>query len=419
MSKFNWGMRACGVLLVCATAAVALPAQTMVIVPREPAFTTLYSFCTKTNCTDGVDPFAGLVQGTDGKFYGITEGGGAYGFGTVFKINPDGTLTTLHSFCSLINNGSCVDGSLAFATLVQGTDGSFYGATWSGGTNNWGTVFSITTGGMLTTLHKFDEADGAAPFAGLIQATNGNFYGTTQAGGANCTPTYGCGTIFTITPDGTLTTLYSFCSQSNCADGNQPEAVLVHGTNGDLYGTTFEGGTNDNGTVFKIAPSGKLTTLHKFCSENACGDGARPQGGLIHGTDGNFYGTTEGGGANNDGTVFKISPGGILTTLHSFHGTDGRYPFATLVQDNDGNFYGTTLQGGSDNTTDCLDVGCGTIFRITLNGTLTTLHRFEGKDGSNPKAGLVQGTNGEFYGTTSGGGTNGSGTVFSLSVGMK
>jgi uncharacterized repeat protein (TIGR03803 family) len=257
MSKFNWGMRACGVLLVCATAAVALPAQTMVIAPREPAFTTLYSFCTKTNCTDGVDPFAGLVQGTDGNFYGTTKYGGTpsgtctqrFGCGMVFKITPGGVLTKLHSF-----DGT--DGSRPTAGLVQGTDGRFYGTTQNGGTPSstcaqrfgCGTVFRITPAGKLKTLYSFDETDGAAPVAGLLRGTDGNFYGTTQLGGTgHCAD--GCGTVFKVTPRGVLTTLHSF----EGTDGAAPHGVLVQDTNGNLYGTAYNGGANNGGTVFSLS----------------------------------------------------------------------------------------------------------------------------------------------------------------------
>jgi uncharacterized repeat protein (TIGR03803 family) len=222
---------------------------------------------------------------------------------------------------------------------------------------------------------------------------------------------YGCGTLFKITPRGTLTTLYNFCSQSGCADGQIPVGPLVQGTDGNLYGTTGAGGTgpcsSGCGTVFKITPSGALTTLHSF--DLTDGDG--PNGGLIQATDGNFYGTTSSGGTNNSncnsgscGTVFKMTPTGTLTTLYRFDYTDGANPEAALIQANDGNFYGTTS---------------GTIFKITPTGTLTTLHT--GVDAN----ALIQDTNGTFYGTTLHGGRivyhycGGScGTIFSLSVGL-
>jgi uncharacterized repeat protein (TIGR03803 family) len=237
-------------------------------------------------------------------------------------------------------------------------------------------------------------------------------YGTTADGGAN-----GGGTVFKITPDGALTTLYSFCSQSGCADGRYPYAGLVQANDGNLYGTTLLGGANGKGMVFRITPSGTLTTLYSFCPESGCTDGANPGAGLIQATNGDLYGTTTGGGTNGLGTVLKITPDGTLTTLYSFCSqnspflcADGTNPNAALVQATDGNFYGTTFSAGAH--------GSGTVFKIAPSGTLTTLQRFSGPNGASPYAGLVQDTNGRFCGTTTGGGANNDGTIFSLSVGL-
>ena len=350
--------------------------------------TTLYSFAG----SDGAQPTAGLVQGSDGNFYGTTSQGGASETGTVFKITPSGTLTTLHSFAG----GS--DGEVPFAGLVQGSDGNFYGTTYLGGVNEFGTVFKMTPTGTLTSLYNFAASGGVLPVAGLVQGSDGNFYGTTTGGGAN-----NAGTVFEITPSGTLTTLYSFAR----SDGDDPYGGLLQGSDGNFYGTTTGGGaSNGNGTVFKITPRGILTTLYSFAGS----DGANPYAALVQGSDGNFYGTTAGGGASNgNGTVFKITPGGTLTTLHSFAGSDGANPYAALVQGSDGNFYGTTQQGGANN-------GNGTVFKITPSGTLTSLYSFAGSDGALPGAGLVQGSDGNFYGTTGGGGAYNDGTVFRLGV---
>ena len=220
-----------------------------------------------------------------------------------------------------------------------------------------------------------------------MQAGDGNFYGTTEWGGA-----YGLGTVFKISPGGTLTTLYSFCAGGlSCADGSLPTAGLVQAADGNLYGTTAEGGANTDGTVFKITPGGSLTTLHSFEGN----DGGLPEAALVQATDGNLYGTTSWGGSGGYGTVYKITLGGTLTTLHSFSGypTDGGDPYAALVQATDGNLYGTTWRGGSYDE--------GTIFKITPTGTLTTLHSFDGTDGSFVQAGLVQASDGNFYGTAS------------------
>ncbi|HEV2378228.1 MAG TPA: choice-of-anchor tandem repeat GloVer-containing protein [Terriglobia bacterium] len=411
-------------------AAIAAPAQT---------FTTLHSF----DGTDGANPQAALVQATDGNLYGTSpRGGGPNDQGTVFKVTTTGTLTTIYSFCALV---SCIySGAQPLDGLLLASDGTFYGTALNG-MNARGTVFKLTTTGALTVLYNFcaqtNCTDGATPHAGLIQANNGDFYGTTQAGGVNndsfCYYAMGgCGTVFKITPAGTLTTLYSFCAQPNCADGDEPVAGLVQGTDGNFYGTTPAGGNINScvsytsagcGTIFKITPNGTLTVLHTFDVT----DGSIPVAGLIQGTDGNFYGTTSQGGnlsacnAFGCGTIFKVTPGGALTTLYSFcaqaNCADGSGPTAGLVQATDGNFYGTTSYGGS--STACTG-GCGTIFRITPAGVLTTLHSFDVTDGAQPSAGLVQATSGAFYGTTIQGGSyscvyySGCGTIFRLSVGL-
>jgi uncharacterized repeat protein (TIGR03803 family) len=406
-------------------------------------FATLHAF----DNTHGANPYAGLVQGTDGNLYGTTTNGGANGYGTVFRIPPAAAQPTaqggpnavgtvpiitqgepfamLHSFCS---QSDCPDGANPYAGLVQDTNGNFYGITYYGGANREGTVFKITPSGTLTTLYSFcsqsECTDGDQPHAGLVQGTDGNLYGTTYYGGAN-----GQGTVFKITPSGTLTTLYSFCSQSGCTDGDDPYAGLVQAADGNFYGTTVSGGANNDGTVFKITPSGTLTTLYSFCSQSGCTDGDQPYAGLVQGTDGNLYGTTYYGGAGayesecpdseGCGTVFKITPGEPPTTLYSFCSqsgcTDGAGPYAGLVQATDGNLYGTTYYGGAS---DACDGGCGTVFKISRSGLLTTLHSFDYTDGNEPYAGLVQDTNGNFYGTTSGAGAHGYGTVFSESVGL-
>jgi uncharacterized repeat protein (TIGR03803 family) len=416
MDKLNWWLRAVGALLLWATAAVALPAQT---------FTTLHSF----DQTDGANPEAALVQATNGNLYGTTLNGGNGGYrggsGTVFKITPSGVLTTLHSF-------NLTEGAYPYAGLVQATNGKLYGTTYDSVVRHGGTVFKITLRGKLTTVYNFGQTntDGAYPYAGLVQATNGNLYGTTSVGGTNFN-----GTVFKITPSGKLTTLYSFCAQFSCFDGKTPYAELVQGIGGKLYGTTYEGGHGpDYGTIFSVTAGGMLTpALHSFDYTH----GAFPSAGLVQGTDGDFYGTTSGDGTNGScnnengcGTVFKINPDSRFTTLYNFCSqsgcADGAVPYAGLVQGTDGNFYGTTEYGGAGKNNPCSNAGCGTVFKITPNGTLTILYTFclqSGcPDGSTPLAALVQDTNGEFYGTTSTGGNiaceYGCGTVFSLSVGL-
>src|ERR1017187_6619290 len=304
LSRLNWGKRACAVLVLCATTAIALPAQIATL-------TTIHRFCSQSGCPDGLQPVAGLVQATNGDLYGTTGGGGTNSGGTVFKITPGGTLTTLNSFCPQTN---CTDGFGPNAGLVQAANGDLYGTTNGGGTNNSGTVFKITPGGTLTTLYSFCSqsgcTDGAFPEAGLVQAANGDLYGTAEYGGAKANAN--SGTVFKITPSGTLTTLYSFCSQGAypyCTDGRNPYAGLVQAANGDFYGTTLVGGTNRGGTVFRITPGGTLTTLYSFCSQSGCTDGAFPEAGLVQDTNGGFYGTTSSDGSNNSGTVFRLSVG--------------------------------------------------------------------------------------------------------------
>ena len=361
--------------------------------------TTLWSF---TGGNDGANPWAALVQGSDSNFYGTTYGSGSgpSANGTVFRISPGGSLTTLWSF----TGGN--DGANPVAGLVQGSDSNFYGTASYGGANGNGTVFRISPSGSLTNLWSFTGGtDGAVPMAGLVQGSDGNFYGTTAYGGAN-----GNGNVFRMSPSGGLTNLWSFTGGN---DGAYPQAGLVQGIDSNFYGTTYGSGSGPSayGTVFRISPGGSLTTLWSFTGGN---DGASPWAALVQGSDSNFYGTASDGGANGNGTVFRISPSGGLTTLWSFTGgNDGANPLAGLVQGSDGNFYGTTYGSGSGPS------GYGTVFRISPSGRLTNLWSFTGcGDGANPFAGLVQGNDGDLYGTTygSGNGPSAYGTVFKLSV---
>jgi uncharacterized repeat protein (TIGR03803 family) len=266
----------------------------------------------------------------------------------------------------------------------------------------------------FTTMHSFNGTDGSAANSGLVRGTDGNFYGTTVVGGANqtCGNNSSCGTVFQITPGGTLTTLHSF----NGTDGALPEAGLVQGSDGKFYGTTSSGGTNSAGTIFSIIPGGTPVTLHSFCSQTNCADGSAPSAPLVQGSDGNFYGTTSGNPiynftcSGNCGTVFKITPAGTLTTLYTFDGTGGYAPLAALVQGSDGNFYGTTSLGGAGAASCPTAINtetCGTVFKITPQGTLTTLYNFctqSNCSDGNGPSALVQGSDGSFYGTTAYGG---------------
>src|SRR5579863_3882586 len=315
------------------------------------------------------------------------------------------------------------DGAGPQAPLVQGSDGSLYGTTVEGGVFNdlcgagCGTIFRLAPEGRHQTLHAFcdqdDCLDGNYPLAGLIQGSDGNLYGVTGDGGGSPNCYLGCGTVFKISTAGEFLTIYSF-GLSNVSDGDYPRGPLLQATDGNFYGTTQGGGAGGGGTIFRITAGGKLTTLYGFCQGN-CPDGAQPVSGVIQGTDGNFYGTTSHGGggpcANGGcGTIFKMTPEGRLTTLHSFQGNDGWWPYSGLVQANDGAFYGTTLQGGPYSS--------GNVFKITAGGAFTVLYNFNCQtncaDAAGP-SGLIQATDGNFYGTASVGGPEGNyGTVFTL-----
>jgi uncharacterized repeat protein (TIGR03803 family) len=325
--------------------------------------TQLYTFCSQTNCADGDLPVGGLVLAPNGNFYGTTsEFGlttqacdtGVVGCGTIFQITPTGTFTLLYTFTG-------PDGFLPYANLTLGTDGNLYGTTLYGGNLSasgcsgigCGTVFKITPAGKFTSLYSFQGPDGQNPYGRLFQGSNGNFYGTTLDGG----PSRG-GTIFEITPAGKLTTLYTFGTGTN---PNFPYGGVIQASDGNFYGTTAEGGTNGYGTVYKLVGK-KLTTLYNFCQQTNCADGNYPYGGLIPATDGNLYGTTGGAGPSRGGTVFEITTKGVLTTLYTFCSqpgcADGSAPYGDLLQATDGNFYGTTDQGGEANQ-------YGTVFSIS------------------------------------------------------
>jgi uncharacterized repeat protein (TIGR03803 family) len=415
-----------------AKAVVALSASWLALVIAAPAQTvkTLVNF----DNTNGSGPyFAALMQGFDGKLYGGTAEGGTntctlFGeptsCGVIFSVTTSGKLAVLHDF-----DGA--DGASPDGTLVQDASGNLYGVTELGGANTacaafgasgCGTVFKITLRGDFTSLYSFCSlancADGATPTGGLVLGADGNLYGTTSSSGANyqdCSG-YGCGTIFKITTTGTLTTLHSF----DGTDGMGPGGPLVQLSNGYLYGAAAGGGKNGYGTIFRITTAGKLTTLHNF--ENTEGSEANP---LTLGTDGNFYSTaTDGGTTNNStcgsygcGTVFKVTLSGQLTVLYNFCSlpacADGFGPVWSLMQASDGNLYGNT--GEFNGTT---FVGDGTIFKVTTGGAFTNLYTFNGSDGEFPEGAIMQATNGILYGTTPLGGADGYGTIFSLSEGL-
>jgi uncharacterized repeat protein (TIGR03803 family) len=401
----------------------------------------LYSF---TSLTDGAAPSAALIQGSDGYFYGTAQLGGTNSYGTVFKVDSAGNVTSLYQF-----TGNA-DGEYPTATLVAGSDGALYGTTVYAGdfsctipgysSTGCGTAFKIDTSGALTTLHQFSGigGDGIEP-NGLIHASDGNFYGTTFYGG-----TLNSGTVFRMDSTGNVTTLYSF---SGGSDGYGPEGALIQGGDGYFYGTTENGGDLSCevwpipgcGTIFRVDSNGNLTTMYSFTGGP---DGANPVEALIQGSDGFLYGTALFGGDptctvstyTGCGSVFKIDPAGDFTTLHDFSGgAEGGVPVSALIEAGDGDFYGTATAGGDPSCSVLASneqfptyIGCGTVFKMDPAGNVNALYSFTGSpnDGSNPFATLLQGSDGFFYGTTRWGGTDstcpytssgGCGTVFKVS----
>jgi uncharacterized repeat protein (TIGR03803 family) len=308
--------------------------------------TTLYNFCSQPNCTDGVSPSAPLTQATNGDFYGTTSFGGTVGgcaslgdgCGTVFKITSAGKLTTLYAFCTELG---CSDGGIPIAALTQANNGDLYGTTTISGSNPQpgGTVFKITPAGALTTLYELctqpNCPDGSSPRSALVQAADGDFYGTAYDGGTSIQP---AGTAFKITPSGSLTTLYNFCL--DCNHGSNPDA-LIQSTNGELYGMAANGGGPGAGTVFKLTPGGTLTTLFVFCDGSPdCRDGGNPHA-LIQATSGEFYGVSGGGGRYSGGTIFSLNEG--LGPFVALQTTSGRVGSKVTI-------LGTDLTGASSVT---------------------------------------------------------------------
>ncbi len=432
----------------------------------------LYNFCSQGGvyCTDGIQPFAGLIEDASGNLYGTTNGGGSTnssdcnegscGYGTVFKLTPSGsgyTKTVLYNFCSQTN---CTDGANPYAGLIEDAAGNFYGTTYNGGANGGGTVFKLTPSGngyTQSVLYNFCSqsqgsaacTDGVNPYAGLIEDASGNLYGTTNLGGTGVAlvdGVYGYGTVFMLAPNGSgykYTVLYNFCPPGGnafCTDGAAPNAALILDASGNLYGTTVLGGTGTPaleciglscGTVFKLSPNGSgytETVLYSFCSQGGsnCTDGAYPYStGVIEDGSGNLYGTTSAGGVNSCdspgcGTVFKLAPNGdgsyTESVLHSFNYTDGAGPDAGLIEDASGNLYGTTSSGGTGLSWECEGCSSGTVFELSPSGngyTETVLYSFcsqggtQCTDGAVPVAGVIQDASGNLYGTTEFGGVNG------------
>lgn len=398
ISKLHWraaGPAVTGVmLLMLAIAPPAAQAQT---------FTTLYSF---QGIPDGSEPFADLVTDEQGNLYGTTVSGGdspncPLGCGTVFKVDSAGNESVLHSF-------AFHDGARPFAPLLRDKIGNLYGTAEYGGNSAFcrelhgcGTVYQLELAGRFRVLHYFHgpPSSGAAPFGGLI-FENGSLYGTTFYGGASSC-NHGCGTVYAMDLRGNETVLYNF---KGGADGANPYSDLVSDGVGNFYGTTENGGAFGFGSVFQVDASGNETVLYSFRNGS---DGAFPIGGLSRDAIGNLYGTTESGGTHGAGTVYMLDASANETVLYNFtNGTDGGFPRSTPVRDAAGNLYGITPQGG--------DLGVGAVFMLSAAGKFRVLHSFAGSDGAYPQGGLLRTRLGNIYGTTPGGGAFDWGTVFKI-----
>jgi uncharacterized repeat protein (TIGR03803 family) len=387
------------VVFALAALALALPGQAQTL-------STLYSF---TGGTDGGFPFAGLTQDSAGNLYGMTEIGGtglfgnAFGAGTVFEVDSSGQETVLHNFGETVT-----DGEFPYTgSLFQDRAGNLYGTTEYGGTYASGTVFRLSAKGKEAVFSFPGGAKGGFPYAGLVPDDAGNVYGTTYVRGIGCPP-FGCGIVFKVNSTGKETVLHTFIGGT---DGSEPASGLVGDNSGNLYGTTTHGGALDNGTIFKVDSTGKETVLYSFCNLSGCTDGSAPIGGLVRDGAGNLYGTTFGGGLNDGGTVYKLDASGNESVLYNFCSqpscADGVQPESGLVRDNDGNLYGTTLLGGASFQ--------GTVFKVDSTSKETVLYGFTGStDGQQPYAGVIRDSAGNLYGTTPYGGAYGAGTVFKI-----
>ena len=332
-----------------------------------------------------------LMEGRDHRLYGATVAGGAYSRGTVFSMRLDGTdYHLLHSF-----QGNPSDGASPEAGLIQASDGKLYGTTIQGGVSNWGTMFRLSAdGSAYTVLHHFTGgiSDGAAPRARLLESSDGRLYGTTYSGGTN-----GPGTVFAINKDGSDFAIVRSLTAS-ATDAGYPEGPLMEGSDGAFYGVAASGGIVNSGALFKLERDGSYTVLHLY---NDGADGAAPRDALLEGSNGQLYGTTRAGGTAGRGTIFRLNKNGTsYTVLHHFTGiySEGASPDAALIEGRDGLLYGSTKSGGVYNS--------GTLFRIAKDGTgLAMLHHFTagGDTGYYPQDGLISGSDGAFYGTAPGG----------------
>lgn len=381
--------------------------------------TTLVHFSAYDMTNPGAGPTAPLILASDGNYYGTTRFGAKYDEtykdqGTVFQLTPAGVHTTIAAFVWPIPNDH--RGLWPSGALVEGDDGFLYGTTIRGGNNDRGVVFRVGKGGGMETLVDFDfqnSPKGSGPSGGLVQIASNEFIGTTAAGGD-----FNKGTVFRVSnvmsSSATLTTVVDLAGtgSTNETGPAAPFGGLTEASNGYLYGTTAEGGTHEKGTVFRSTKAGVVEVLVEFTGNGMTEKGEQPLGALFEAIDGNFYGVTALGGTDNFGTVFRMTPGGELTTLIEFTGTagsqPGSYPSGGLADGGDGYLYGVTSHGGANDY--------GTVFRITLAGSFESLVSLTGDligaPGYHPRGTLVKATDGDFYGTTETGGVDSNGTIF-------
>ena len=344
---------------------------------------------------------AGVLTARAGQFWEAPEyPTGAVQLSVAMGLLPGGQISA-HILTTLHSFNATDGANPETEVLTEGVDGNLYGTTYRGGVSvkkQGGTVFQMSPAGGFAVIHFFQRFDGRNPVAGLVLGSDGLFYGTTSSR-VPYSPTGG--TIFSISSSGSLIVLAKLGKRLA-----NPVAPLVQGADGNFYGTTpGGGGFASPGAIFQIKQSGQLNLIHRFTGG---ADGDHPLGGLIQGADGAFYGTCSLGGQANKGTIYRVTSDGSFTTLYSFSGSDGASPFGGLILANDGNFYGTTEIGGTYNV--------GTIFRMTPAGSVSTLHSFNISDGAAPYAPLLQASDGKLYGTTDSGGVQNKGTIFSITT---
>jgi uncharacterized repeat protein (TIGR03803 family) len=356
------------------------------------------------NGVNGNGPSGPVVQAADGNFYGTTVHGGVNAQGNVFRMTPSGKITSIYSFCSKAN---CVDGQYPTTGTVLGKDGNLYGVTYQGGSATFGTIYKLTLNGKITTVYTFTCpelrcADGQYP-TGISLGNDGNFYGTTSGGGASL-----LGVLFKLTPGGKFTLLHTFCSSVNCADGQIPGFPPLQGTDGNFYGTTNAGGSFGVGVLYKLTLAGAYTVIKNFCEPSAtCNTGFYPTT-VVQAGNRNLFGTTANNGSFNSGTVFEITSTNKFKVLHTFSFNGGQAPTKGLTLAKDGNYYGVGINDANFDT----PAGFGTIFKVTPNGAFSIVHTFN----NNPNGPLYQAADGNLYGVTDGDGSTDFGAVYRFNI---